>query len=142
MRSGGNPAPHIGIGGIALKTIAVTVCGQEYHLCYNAAAMLELQDKYGDDLYDAITEHTAAGLAGLCDVAATLSEQGELVRRYMGYDKGAVITAETLHVMLSPTELLTLRDRVLRAYMAGFGREINEDEEADLGLAEMQKKTD
>ena len=137
--------------------IKITFKGREYSLLYNGSAMFEVEARYskprevapGADeaeadtfsIFDLIGERTPDGFKALCSIAAIMAEQGELMRRYMGYDAGAVLTAEELQIFLLPTEHINLYRAVCNAITKGYGREV-EEEEIDLGLIELQKKTE
>ena len=69
------------------------------------------------------------------------AEQGELVRRALGYDKGPIPTAELLMTCSAPMDLVYLRQANLAAILAGYGREVEPDEPMDLGLAELEKQS-
>jgi hypothetical protein len=72
-----------------------------------------------------------------------LSEQGELYRRYMGHEPGGILKIEGGGLLLSPVEAISLRTAVLESISRGLLREVEPgaDEEIDLGLEELAKKT-
>ena len=73
---------------------------------------------------------------------AKLAEQGELLRRYQGYDKGPIPTEELFRLSLSPLEVPLAKDAIARAVQAGFRREEGPaKKEVDKGLLELEKKT-
>ena len=80
----------------------------------------------------------------ICEAAAILAEQGELVRRQFGYTAGEIPDAQTFALLVEPYRLGALKNAVIRAITIGYGREITApgDDEYDEGLAELhQKKT-
>lgn len=114
--------------------------GHTYHLLFNGHAMFAVQELFGErELSDVIFTQTAEGLDALVTVFCMLAEQGELARRYEGYDAGGLPDAEQLRLAVMPADLPGLRGAVMKAILKGYGREI-EEEETDLGLAELQKK--
>lgn len=120
--------------------IKIEIGGQEYYLLYNGAAMFAIDD--GGNISDRLWDTSAAGFDWICQAVAVLAEQGELARRYMGYDKGPLLTADAVKALTMPIDIIQLRQAVFRAVMAGYGREIkDDDQEIDLGLVELQKKT-
>jgi len=130
-----------------MKAVKVTIAKKEYYLYFNGNAMFESRDKYGgiEQLNNALDEKTREGFAAICDTAALLAEQGELTRRYCGYDPAEFITAETIKNIIQPPEILDLLTAIFRAIQLGFGAEIDreKEDEIDIGLAELnQKKTD
>lgn len=125
-----------------MRTTEVELFGAKYALCLNAAAMFEIEDQIGTDAIEKAGKTSSEGLDALSMMAAIMMEQGELVRRYMGYDPGKILSATAIRLMLTPADVLVLREKVIRAYLRGFGREIDQDDEIDLGLTELQKKTE
>ena len=127
-----------------MKGISYIFGGIEYTFIFNGAALFACYDKfgYGESPIDMITPNTAEGLDSLCWMAETLSEQGELVRRYLGYEKGPILKAAEISVLALPIDIIELRNAIVGAVAVGFKRETGEDEEIDLGLIELEKKTE
>lgn len=129
-----------------MKAVKITLAGREQYLAYTGEAMFQLQEKFGTaaELLGAIGKNTREGLSVACEAAAILAEQGELARRYLGYDKGPIIDAETIRATITPGEIAALKLAIPAAMELGYGREVvEENDEIDLGLAELnaQKKT-
>lgn len=123
-----------------MNEVKVTVCGTEYHLLFNGYAMFAAQDMFKDrQLGEIVQDNTAEGFVNLCRVFCLLAEQGELARRYEGYDKGETPDEERLRASVMPYDVIAMRQSVLEALMRGYKRDVPE-EETDLGLAELQKK--
>lgn len=109
-----------------------------YYLLYNGNAMFKLNEIKGEkDLMQSL----ANDFDFICKAAEVLSEQGELMRRYEGFDNGEILKADELELLISPLEIAELRNVICNAILSGIGREINEEEEVDLSLAKAQKKT-
>lgn len=128
-----------------MKAVKITLAGREQYLAYTGEAMFQLQEKFGTaaELLGAIGKNTREGLSVACEAAAILAEQGELARRYLGYDKGPIIDAETIRATITPGEIAALKLAIPAAMELGYGRDVVEDnDEVDLGLAELnaQKK--
>lgn len=118
----------------------VKVCGKEYHLLFNGYAMFAAQEMFGArPIGEIVQDTTAEGFINLCHVFCLLAEQGELSRRYEGCDRADTPKEELLQVQAMPYDVIEMRQGVLQALMRGYKREI-EEEETDLGLAELQKK--
>jgi len=117
--------------------------GKEYTLCYTGEAFFDIDNLVGDmGFADAFNPDTKEGFNMLCKAAAILSEQGELVRRYYGYDPGEALDAEELRLTLSPTDKVELYKAVLGAIILGCKREI-EDKSKEISLtrlAQLKKK--
>lgn len=117
--------------------------GKDYDLIYNAAAHFAAQKKYADEsLSKAIGSNDNDGFEALCWALEELSMQGELIRRYMGYEESEPIKASEARLYLSAPDVLIAKQAVLLAITAGVSRqEVDKNEEVDLGLIELQKKT-
>lgn len=127
-----------------MRTVPVTLGGVTYHLLLNGAALFDLYDRFGDK--GSLADHLQGGgreaFENTCVFLETLAEQGELWRRYLGYDHGPLPTAGTFLVSLSPLEAAAAKGAVMEALMAGFAREEGErPRTVDKGLAALQKKT-
>jgi len=117
--------------------------GKEYTLCYTGEAFFDIADLVGDkEFVDALSPETKEGFNTLCKAAAILSEQGELVRRYFGYEPGDVLDAEGLRLTLPPVDKVGLYQAVLGAIILGCKREITDkSKEVSLTrLAQLKKK--
>ena len=102
--------------------------------------MFAAQDMFENrQLGEIVQDNTAEGFVNLCRVFCLLAEQGELARRYEGYDRGETPDEERLRAAVMPYDVITMRQSVLEALMRGYKRDVPE-EETDLGLAELQKK--
>lgn len=113
----------------------ITFKGKTYYLLYNGAAMFELQDM--ENIYKSLTSDFEA----FCRIATTLSEQGELLRRYEGYDPGETLKADELRVTVLPYEMVELQQAAAKAILAGMKREVEEEKkERDLSLEKYKKK--
>lgn len=126
------------------KTVKVTIQGKNYHLAYTAGAMFEIMDLLGDkDLMTVMMDNTGNEFASICQIAQILSQSAEKLRTYEGQKAGEILSAEALMIGMRPVDLLTLKTAMTQAVAFGYGREVaNEEEEVDLGLAELQKKTE
>ena len=122
------------------KTVTATIRDRKYHLAYTAKAMFELMDLLGDkELMRVMIE----GYRDICQAAEIMSRAAEELRRYEGQDAGEILSADELMISARPVDLLELKTAMTQAVAYGYGREIeNKTEEIDLGLAELQKKTE
>ena len=127
-----------------MKAIEYKLNEETYYLVFNGAAMFEFDDHFGGagNLLDAVKTVKKDTIERLCEATAILAEQGELVRRTLGYDKGPIPTLEQIKTVATPLDVIGMRTAVINAVMAGYGREIEADEDTDLVLLELsQKKT-
>lgn len=127
-----------------MKTTDYEFNGRKYYLCFNSAAMFDCFDKFGgEDVTVAIGGTTAQSFINLCWVLQKMSEQGELLRRYFGYDAGETINADELALLLTPTDAVEARGKAIEAISNGFARTENDKAPVDPWLAEIeQKKTE
>jgi hypothetical protein len=126
-----------------MKAIEITLAGQKYYLAFTGEARYALNDLCGDQtILELSRPDTREALDYLCKAVSILIEQGELARRYMGYDKGAFLDSETIKAIVTPSDIQTLKVDLAKAIVLGYGREVESDEkEVDLVLQELEKKT-
>lgn len=127
-----------------MRAVKIDLCSKEYYLVFNGRAMLECEEQFGgaSRLIEAVqgTGKEAFGL--LCQGVALLAGEGELARRALSYDKGDIPTAEHIAAMCTPMDMIMLRNALIKAVVAGFGRQVEQDGDTDLVLLELaQKKT-
>lgn len=129
-----------------MKAVKIDLAGRTRHLVFTVEAMFQIQESFGgpSKLVDDMEPDTREGFIAVCDAAAILAQQGELVRRHLGYDSEPMLDAGTIAATLAPSGIIPLKLAIISAITLGFGREIEpENDEVDLGLAELseQKKT-
>lgn len=124
-----------------MKFTKWTFDGKDYYLSYNVMAVHQIYDLGIEDLSAAISDRGAKAFEQVCRAAEIMIQQGELIRRYLGYDPGNVIAAEDLMLMLTTGEDISLRGAMMAAVLDGLKSETDERQEVDLGLLELQKKT-
>ena len=72
-----------------------------------------------------------------------LCQQGEAWRRHNGEDPQPMLSTDAALLLLGPMDVIRARAAIRAAYAMGFEREDpSEEEEIDLGLLELQKKTE
>ena len=122
--------------------VSVKINGQEYDLLFNGAAMFTMQDAFGtDNINELIDEGGALGFQRACKIAVILAEQGELLRRFMGYDPRPMLTEEETRLSVTPISIIMLKTALSKALYDGYSRNTkDENDEIDLGLAELNKK--
>ena len=129
-----------------MKAVKINLAGRTRYLTFTVEAMFQIQEQFGgpSELIEAVKDNTREGFAAACQAAAILAEQGELVRRGLGYDPEPITDAETIAATMAPSEIAAIKVAIPAALTLGYGREIKADvDEVDLGLAELneQKKT-
>lgn len=131
-----------------MKMTKFTLQGKTYYLCLNAAALFAIYDRFpeAESAAEPLSAPGKRGFEAVCAYLAILGTQGELVRRFEGYDKGEMPTEGYFRTMLSPLDDVAARAAIRRAIDLGFGREIedeetqHEDGAVDLGLQELNAK--
>ena len=129
-----------------MKAVEINLAGRTRYLVFTVEAMFQIQEIFGGpgELIDAVKDNTREGFSAACKAAAILAEQGELVRRGLGYDPEPITDAETIAATMTPSEIAPLKMAIPSALALGYNREIEpDDDEVDLGLVELneQKKT-
>lgn len=127
-----------------MKTVEYALNGQTYHLLLNGAALFDAYDKFGDkgDLLERVSGTSRASFDDTVWMLVKLAQQGEAVRRFEGAAARPMLTAEAALRTMGPLDVVRARAAIRAAYALGFEREApSEEEEIDLGLLELQKKT-
>lgn len=127
------------IGGV--RAVVFNYKGSDCHLLYNVAAMFQVQDEFGADFLDKLNAREKDGILVMLRMLAVMAEQGELARRDIGLDRQEIPEFEATFLKLQPVDIAELYTACVNAVNLGSLREVSdEDEEIDLGLAELQKK--
>ena len=89
-----------------------------------------------------LKDNNKAGFEATCFFLAKLCEQGELLRRWEGQTRGPVLSEQYFRVHLAPRDVYRAKDAIVTTSRIGFAREAEEEHDVDLGLVELQKKTE
>lgn len=112
----------------------------KYHYLFNATAYFETQEKYPDGTSEALWTNNKDTVKNLCWFLQLLSEQGELMRRAMGYDKEETFKADEAIPLFMPRDVLIARSIIEAAITNGMKNTEDEEEEVDVVLVELKKK--
>jgi hypothetical protein len=112
---------------------------RKYYFVYNGNVYFAEKELFGETTAIDVALHGTREQQ--CRLAVLLSGQGELVRRYQGYDNGGFLDYDDLYLFSTPLEAVALQAAVINAIARG----INPDSEPepntiDLGLAKLDKK--
>ncbi len=120
-----------------------TVGGKERWLCYTADAYFDICDSIGEDAMIVLGKTDRAAYDAAVRCLVILAREGELVRRYMGYDAQEMLTEDEVRRVILPNDVPDLKRAVCDAIFAGLRieKETKEEEPVDVGLAEYEKKT-
>ncbi len=132
-----------------MKTIPFEYGSKKLNLYFNGEAMFQIEaldaqkTENQPEVLERMQQPTEDGFSALCEVAVILATQGELCRRYLQYTPERIPTVKELLLLLTPRQMLELRNAVLRTVNAGWSTAApNEDNgDIDTGLAELEKKT-
>lgn len=127
-----------------MKTFPYELDGHKFYLCLNGQALFDAYDKFGYKEF--ITKHiegqSKASFENTCWLLCKLAEQGELVRRWQGLERGPIVPVEYFRAHLRPLDVAGAKDAIREAITLGFSREEERERLVrDLGLEELQKKT-
>ena len=117
--------------------------GKEYWLVYTADAYFEIKERYGTEPFERLRAEDRSGWECALGCLFILAREGELCRRYMGYEPNPMLDEETLRRTILPAGIANEKSAVMQAILSGLrienGRK--EDEPVDIGLLEYEKKT-
>lgn len=127
-----------------MKTFPYELDGHKFYLCLNGQALFDAYEKFGYEGF--LTKHIEGkdkqSFENTCWLLAKLAEQGELVRRWQGLDRGPIVPVEYFRAHLRPLDVAGAKDAIREALSLGFSREEEREKRVrDLGLEELQKKT-
>ena len=120
-----------------MKTFPYELDGHTFYLCLNGQALFDAYDKFGYEEF--ITKHiegqSKASFENTCWLLAKLTEQGELVRRWQGLERGPIAPVEYFRAHLRPLDVAGAKDAIREAIALGFAREEEHERRVrDLGL--------
>lgn len=126
------------------KGSIIKIGNNEHWLIYNAEAYFQIIETMGEEIYNQINDPGPAGWDATVKTAAILLEQGELYRRYLGYDRQPFITAEGIRSCTAIDEIVTIKNKVLDAMLKGAVREVPDESpgEIDIGLQELEENNE
>lgn len=122
---------------------SVTIAGCTYYPVYNNNAMFRIQDSFPPDYLDQINDNTSkASLELAFDVFRILCEEGEAVRVHYGYAPGSLPEREDMRLAWLPADAQRMRTAIFAALTIGYGQDFPDNEDVDLTLLDLQKKTE
>lgn len=128
-----------------MRTVKFDFNGQEFHLCMNGEALFSIYEKFGTKGFvtDPIQGTSKKSFDATCWMLSKLSEQGELVRRNMGFDRKPIRNEGYFRAMLGPLDVADAKRAIADTVRVGFTREVpddDENEEIDLVLLERERE--
>lgn len=127
-----------------MRAVKWSIGERNYCMAYTVDAMLDLQDiEPGiNELLAKMSENTREGISLLVQAVQILTRAGELARRAAGYDVQEIPSEEEIRRVLTPKDRVKLINAAVMAIERGMLTEIDSDEEVDLYLLEIEKKTE
>lgn len=116
--------------------------GREIWLNYSVEVMFDAIEAYGDvtTLLETAAKETRDGMKALRWLVMHMARDAELARREMGETPQEMPKDDILPPYIHPLEYRALQADILRAVALGYNREIEADDETDVGLAELHAK--
>ena len=120
----------------------VTVGGHKRLLFLTERVVFDAAEKYGSiqDWGQIIGPDTAEASAALKWMLVQMVNNGELERRRRGYEEWSMISESDLPENMTVRQYQAMRRKVMAEITASFSTEVEEDEDIDLGLAELNEK--
>lgn len=121
----------------------ITRNGREYWLVCTADAYFEILETYGGEFGEKLLAGGLPGLECALGCLAILAREGELCRRYMGYEAQEFLNVEEIRRYNPVGDREVIVGAVLDAMQAGMRIDKKEEDTGpvDIGLAEFEKKT-
>jgi hypothetical protein len=117
--------------------------GKEYWLVYTADAYFEIKEQYGTEPFDRLRADDRSGWDCAVGCLLILAREGELCRRYMGYEPLPMLDEETIRRTVLPDGVVNVKNAVAEAIFAGMriANAKKDNQPVDIGLLEFEKKT-
>lgn len=118
--------------------------GDSYrYLHFSMNALFEINREYGNmqTALEAMESGTEEAFGTTCHIAAILAREGELARRHNGHKPLELLDENTITRHITPFDFAEIRKAIAESIGEGYTQSFkDEDEETDLGLAELRKK--
>ena len=117
--------------------------GKEYWLVYTADAYFEIKELYGTEPFERLRADDRSGYDCAVGCLLILAREGELCRRYMGYEPLPMLDEETIRRTVLPDGVVNVKNAVAEAIFAGMriANAKQDNQPVDIGLLEFEKKT-
>ena len=124
------------------KMITTKIGGKTRFLNYSVAVMFDMHDKFGtiQDALDLIAQDGRKSFEAVKWFAVQMANDAELCRRDEGYKPAPMTKESDISIRMSPLDYEELKSAVIDAITLGYHRETKNEDETDLGLAELQRK--
>ena len=126
------------------RMITTPINGVDRELNYSIEVMFNMADRFGNiqKALDIIEQDGLAGFEAVRWFAIQMANDAELCRRDAGYEPRPMLTENVITPRIKPLDYEILKENVVNAIVLGYRRDLPEaqDEEVDLGLAELRAK--
>lgn len=123
------------------RSVQIMIGDQQYDLVLSTRAAMELSSRYGgiDQIGEKLMkpENTEQAFKEINWIIMTLLNQNIMLYnlRHRGVPEKPLFTVEELELMLTPGELVGLRDKIVEAYKLGLKRNILSEEDPSKNAA-------
>ena len=127
------------------KMVYCFINGVKRPLHYSMEVLFAVNDRFGNinNALEVLTKEDKDSFEALQFLAVAMANDAELRLRAEGYDHGKFLGADDITMRMKPVEYVNLIQAVTDAVAAGYEQEHkSENEEIDLGLAELRKKAE
>lgn len=127
-----------------MRTTEFELEGKTYYLAMNGNALFDVYEKFGSkkNVLELIEGNTKKTFLTVCWMLYKFAEQGELVRRYQGFNREIIPTEEYFKINLKALDVARAKLALRDAIVSGFQREEKDNSPVDLLLLEEEKKTE
>lgn len=125
-----------------MKLTTFNLDHREYHLLLNGEALFDCYDHFGKDcsLADVVAASDKNGYQDMVWMLVEFATQGELYRRYQGFDPQPFLREQEARLLLKPTDIFALKAALEETLRYGFAREHYDQDGEDVYLEEIERK--
>lgn len=124
------------------RMVKTQLDGREIWLNYSVEVMFDAIEEYGDvtTMLEMIGKEDRKAVEALRWLVIHMAHDAELARREAGEEPQEMPTEDLLPTHIHPLEYRILQHAAMKAVSLGYNREIEEETETDVGLAELHAK--
>ena len=124
------------------ESCSVVLAGRTFSLLYTADAYFEINEAAGEDFMEKLLSPSRGSYETALSCFVILAREGELTRRYRGFEAEDIADEEELRRTLTPADIPVLKNAVIDAICAGLRVSAGEKRgPRDIGLENYEKKT-
>lgn len=125
-----------------MKLTTIELEHREYYLLLNGEALFSCYDHFGQDcdLSDIIASFDKDGFQDMVWMLTEFATQGELYRRYQGFDPQPLLKESDARLLITPKDIIPLKVALEATLRSGFTREHTGEDDQDVYLSEIARK--